>query len=107
MSVAVRVGGTRSEADRWSFVALALATIGLAVSVWFILKSETDTAQVRWWLVVAPLFVTAIPVLLPRHAVRVTAVVVLGAWCLLTGFSIGMLLLPALIAAVVAVIREG
>ena len=107
VSVAVRVGGTRSEADRWSFVALALATIGLAVSVWFILKSETDTAQVRWWLVVAPLFVTAIPVLLPRHAVRVTAVVVLGAWCLLTGFSIGMLLLPALIAAVVAVIREG
>jgi hypothetical protein len=81
--------------------------IGVAVSIWFVLSSETDPAGVRWWLVVAPLVVTAIPVLLPRHGVRVTAMVVLGAWCVLAVFSIGMLLGPALSAAVVAVVREG
>ena len=107
MSVAVCVRGTRSAAERWSFAAFLLATIGLVLSIWFIVGSETDTSQVRWWLVFAPLVVTAIPVLLPRHAVRVTAVVVLGAWCFLTGFSIGMLLLPALIATVVAAVKEG
>jgi FtsH-binding integral membrane protein len=107
VSVALRLGGTRTEAERWSFLALALAAIGLAFSIWFILGSDSDPAGVLWWLVVAPLVVTAVPVLIPRHVVRVTAMAVLGAWCVLTGFSIGMLLLPALIAAVVAVVREG
>ena len=107
MSVALHLGRTRSAADRWSLLALALAAIGLAVSIWFIFSSDSDPAQVVWWLVAAPLFVTAIPVLLPRRGVRVAAAVVLGGWCVLTGFSIGMLLLPALSVAVVAATREG
>ena len=107
MSVALLVGGTRTAAQRWSFLALALAAVGLAASIWFIFGSDGDPAQVVWWLVAAPLFVTAIPVVFPRREARVAAAVVLGGWCVLTGFSIGMLLLPALAAAVVAVVREG
>jgi hypothetical protein len=105
MSIALRLSRQRSETERWSFVALVFAGVGLALSIWFVLGSQDDASQVRWWLVVAPLFVTAVPVLIPRHAARVGAMVVLGGWCFLAVFSIGMLLVPALIAAVVAAVK--
>jgi hypothetical protein len=104
---AVRLIRHRSDAERWSFLALLLAVVGLSVSIWFIFSSQSETSQIRWWLVALPLVVTAAPVLVPRHGVRVAAAVLLGVWCFLTGFSIGMLLLPALLAALAAVVREG
>jgi hypothetical protein len=97
----------RSPAERWSFAAFLLAAIGLVLSVWFIVGSQTDTGQVRWWLVVAPLVATAIPLLVPRHGIRLGAVIALGGWCLLAALSIGMLQLPALIASVVGALRQG
>ncbi len=106
VSFALSIRTTLSDAQRWSFAAFVLAAVGLACSIWFILGSDSDPAQVRWWLVAFPLVVTPIPVLLPRHGVRAAVMVALGGWCLLTGFSIGMLLLPALFAGVLAVVRN-
>jgi hypothetical protein len=95
-----------AEAHRWSLAAFALSTLGFVLSIWFILGSETDTGDVRWWLVVAPLFVTAIPLVLARRGVRLAAMLALGAWCVLGLFSIGILQVPALGAAVAAVLKE-
>ena len=44
--------------------------------------------------------------LLSDHRVRIAAMVALGGWCVLAVFSIGFLLLPALVAEVVAVMKE-
>lgn len=106
MSVAVCVRGTRSAAERWSFAAFLLAAIGLALSIWFIVGSETDTSQVRWWLVFAPLVITAAPVVFSRQSVRVSALITLGAWCVVAIFSIGMLQLPALVVSVISAARD-
>ena len=107
MTTALRVRGMRSAADGWSFVAFLLAALGLAASIWFVVASQTETGQARWWLVVAPLVVAAIPLLVPRHGARVAAALALGAWCFVAMFSIGMLQLPALVAAAVAAARDG
>lgn len=106
MNAALHARRTHSEAQRWSFAAFMLAAVGLAASIWVIFGSETDTAEVRWWLVVVPLFVTSLPVALPQRGMRVAAVVVLAAWCAVTGLSIGMFLVPALIASVASLVRE-
>jgi hypothetical protein len=110
----IRLGGAavrdaRAANDRartWSIAAFALALVGLALSVSFILGSQTDTSDVRWWLVVAPTVVTAVPLLFPRLEVRVAAMAVLGTWCIVASFSIGLLLVPALAAAVAAAASE-
>jgi hypothetical protein len=106
VNVAAHIRGTRSAAERWGFAAFLLAGVGLALSIWFIVGSQTDTGDVRWWLVVVPLVVTATPVVVATHGVRLAAMIALGAWCVLAVFSIGMLQLQALLAAVVAVLRE-
>ena len=107
MTAALHAWRAHSEAYRWSLVAVALAAVGLVASIWVILGSDTDTSQVRWWLVVTPLLVTAAPVVLPQHVVRVAAMITLAAWCAVTGFSIGIFLVPALIASAVSLVREG
>jgi hypothetical protein len=104
--VSVAVWKRHSEAERWSFLAFALAALGLALSTWFILGSDSEVAEVRWWLVALPFALTALPVLVPRHGVRIAAAALLCVWCFLTGFSIGMLLLPALLVASVAVVKD-
>jgi hypothetical protein len=107
MSTAVRLRSMRTPAERWSVGAFLLAALGLAASVWLVVASQSDTDQVRWWLVSGPVVVTAIPLLIPRDGVRVATMLALGAWCFLAVFSIGMLQWPALVAAVVAVVRGG
>ena len=107
VTTALRVRGMRSGGQSGSFGAVRLAALGLAVSTWFVVASQTETDQVRWWLVAAPLVVAAIPLLVPRHGARVAAALALGAWCFVAMFSIGMLQLPALVAAVVAAARDG
>jgi hypothetical protein len=107
VSIALRLSRTRSDAERWSFVTLVLAVAGLALAIWFVIGSQSDTSEVRWWLVVAPLFITAAPVLIPRQGVRVAAFVALAGWCFLALFSIGMLLVPALLAALAAAVKGG
>jgi hypothetical protein len=90
----------------WSLAAFALAVLGFAASVWVIFGSDGDPSQARWPLVVAPLVLTFAPLLVPRQGVRIAAAVLLGLWCALTGFSIGLMLLPALGAAFMASVRE-
>ena len=106
MTTALRLRGMQS-AERWSFVAFLLAALGVGASVWFIAASQTETDDIRWWLVAAPLVVAAIPLLVPRAGVRVAAATVLGAWCFVAMFSIGMLQLPTLAAAIGAALRDG
>ena len=90
----------------WSLAAFVLAAVGLGCSVVVILGSDGDPSQVLWPLVVAPLVITLVPLVVPRQGARVGALVALALWCFLTGFSIGMLLLPALVAALMAAVRD-
>lgn len=90
----------------WSLAAFALATLGVGASVLVILGSDGDSSQVVWPLVAAPVALTLVLLLVRQDGVRLGAVVLLGLWCVVTGFSIGMLLLPALVAALMAVARE-
>lgn len=91
----------------WRTAALALAVLGVAAATWFVFAVDSDPGGVLWPLVVAPAFIALVPVLVPVSPARIGAMVALGAWCFVTGFSIGFLLLPALAALVGAVLREG
>jgi len=91
----------------WSLAALALAGAGVIASTWLVLAIDGDPGDVLWPLVVTPVAIALGPVLVPRDGVRLGAVVALGGWCLLTGFSIGLLLVPVFAAQVMAAIREG
>ena len=75
-------------------------------STWMIVASDGDPSQVVWPLVVAPVAICAVPVLVPHASVRIGAVLALGAWCVLTGFSIGFTQVPTLVAAYAAMSRE-
>lgn len=91
---------------RWSVIALDAATLGVALGAVLVLLSDSDPGSVLWGLVVLPLFLTAGPVLVPHHGVRLVALLALGAWCFTTGFSIGLLLLPSFMALFVALVRS-
>lgn len=106
MTAAARPWTRTSGARSPSVAGLVLAGLGVAAATWVILGADGDPSRVRWWLVVAPVAIAVVPVLVPVRAARVGAMVTLGAWCLVTGFSIGLLLLPALAALVAAALRE-
>ena len=106
VTVLTHADARTSVSRTWSLAALALATLGLGCAVVVILGSDGDPSQVVWPLVVAPLVFTLAPLLVPRHTVRIGAAVLLGLWCALTGFSIGLLLLPALGAAFLAAVTD-
>ena len=90
----------------WSLGAFALATLGVGASVIVILGSDGDSSQVVWPIVVAPVVLTLMPLLVRQHGVRLGALVLLGLWCAVLGFTVGVLLLPAFFAAFMAVTRE-
>ena len=90
----------------WDVAAFLLASLGVLAAIWLVVASDGDTSHVRWPLVVAPVAVALAPVVLPRERVRLAALVVLGVWCFLTGFTIGYLLLPALGALLASIMRE-
>ncbi|CAN5238790.1 hypothetical protein BH09ACT13_BH09ACT13_11820 [soil metagenome] len=92
---------------RWSIAALVLAGIGVAASTSLVLASDGDPGSVLWPVVVLPVAIAFAPLVVPRDRVRVGAAVAMGGWCVLTGFSIGFLLLPALVAQLGAAVREG
>ena len=92
---------------RWSVAAVWLAGAGVALSTWLILENDSDPGSVVWPLVVAPAAIALLPALVPRNGVRLAAAVAMGAWCVLAGLSIGILLLPALAAQIGAAFREG
>ncbi len=92
---------------RWSLAAWCLAVLGVAISTWFILETDSDPGGILWPLVLAPAVIALLPIVLPLTAVRLVAAVAMGAWCVLATFSIGMFLLPALAAQIGAVLEEG
>jgi hypothetical protein len=94
-----------SRSLRWSLGALGLAVVGVAAATW-VIGGDGDPTQVVWPLVFAPVAICAVPVLIRHQSARIGAVVALGAWCFLTGFSIGFTQLPALAAALATTIRE-
>ena len=86
--------------------AFGLSIAGVAAATAFIFASQDDPWGVRWWLVVAPVAISAFPLLVPKNAARLLAALVLTAWCVVAMFSIGMLLVPAAFVQWGAWIRE-
>jgi hypothetical protein len=100
-----RIPSRAAAPPDWSLGAFVFAAVGLGCSVLVIFGSDSDPSHV-WPLVVAPIGITLVPLLVPRQGARIGALVALGFWCFLTGFSIGMLLLPALFATLMAAARD-
>ena len=94
-------------ARAWSLAALALVAVAAVATVAVVLASGQDVASLRWPLVAAPLIGAALPVVLPRRATRISAAVVLFAWCVLAAASVGMLFLPAAFVALAAARKQG
>jgi hypothetical protein len=90
----------------WSLAALALAVAGVIASAWLVFSVDSDPAGVAWPLVVAPVGIALAPVLVSGTAARIGAMLAMGGWCVLGGFSVGLLLVPSLAALVVLVLRE-
>jgi hypothetical protein len=86
--------------------ALVLAAVGVVAAVALVFTTDQDPWSIRWWLVVAPVAITAFPLLVRKNPARLFAALLLTAWCIVAMFSIGMLLLPALFAQFGAWIRE-
>jgi hypothetical protein len=105
MAVA-RLPVVRSMPGGWSIAALLLAGAGVVAATWLVIAIDSDPGDVLWALVVAPIAIALAPVLVPRTGVRLGAAAAMAVWCLLTGLSIGLLLVPALVAQLVATIRE-
>jgi hypothetical protein len=105
----VNLVAQRHEVERaglWSIMALVFAGLGVAVAAWLVVALDSDPSGVLWPLVLLPVAIAIAPVLVPRRGVRLAAAFAMGAWCVVTGFSIGILLLPALAALIVASVRE-
>jgi len=90
----------------WSIAALVLAGAGVIAATWLVIAIDSDPDHVLWPLVIAPLAIALAPILAPRTGVRLGAAAVMAAWWFLTGFSIGLLLVPAFVVQLVAAIRE-
>ena len=101
-----RVTAAALRPGRWSVAALVLAAAGVIASIWLVVSTDSDPAEVAWPLIVAPVAVGLVPVLAPRRSARIGAAAAMSAWCILTGFTIGVFLLPALGALLGAVVRE-
>jgi len=96
----------QSQPGRWSFGALVLAGAGVTASTWLAVTTDGDPGRVLWTLVLAPLAITIAPVLAPRGDVRWAATAAMAIWCVIAATSIGLLLVPALVAQLGAALRE-
>jgi hypothetical protein len=73
-------------------------------------SSATSLDENGTWVLIPillPVLVALISVVSPRRAVRVAAVVLLGAFVAVAGFSIGLFYLPAAVAMIVAARARG
>jgi len=99
-------GRTRGGRPLASVLAFGLAILGEAASVALVVGSDSDPAGVRWWLLLLPVVVAALPVSLPAHGTRVAAAIGLALWTAIAGASVGLLFVPATAAALVAASRS-
>jgi hypothetical protein len=93
------------DARSWNLAALLAGAFGAACSG-VVIAAQTDLSSLNWPLILVPAVVVPVPLLVPRRAVRVGAAVVMGIWCWLCGFSIGMFFVPTLFLMIVAAKRE-
>jgi hypothetical protein len=77
-----------------------------AVCSGVVIAAQTDPWSVNWPLILVPAAVVPLPLLVPVRAVRVGAAVVMGIWCWLGGFSIGLFFIPTLFLMILAAKRE-
>jgi hypothetical protein len=89
----------------WSLAALAAGIFGAACAG-VVIASQSDPWSLNWPLILVPAAVVPLPLLVPRHSVRVGAAVVMGGWCVVTGFSIGLFFVPCLVLMIFAARRE-
>lgn len=95
-------GRARGSRPLASVLAFGLAILGEAASIALVIGADFDPAGVRWWLLLLPVVVAALPVSLPTHGTRVGAAIVLALWTALASASLGLFFLPATLAALVA-----
>ena len=95
-------GGVRRS---WSLAALFAGMLGAACAG-VVIAAQADPSSLNWPLILVPAAVVPLPLLVPGRAVRVTAAVVTGIWCAISGFSIGLFFIPAFFLMIVAAKRE-
>jgi hypothetical protein len=89
----------------WSLAALFAGAVGAACAG-VLIAAQPDPWSVNWPLILVPAAVVPLPLLVPGRAVRVVAAVVMGIWCWLCGFSIGLFFVPTLFLMILAAKRE-
>jgi hypothetical protein len=89
----------------WSLAALLAGVVGAACAG-VLIAAQPDPWSVNWPLILVPAAVVPLPLLVPVRAVRVGAAVVMGIWCWLGGFSIGLFFIPTLFLMILAAKRE-
>jgi len=93
------------DARSWNLAALFAGAFGAACSG-VLLAAQADPPSLNWPLILVPAAVVPLPLLVPGRAARVGGAVVMGAWCWVCGFSIGMFFAPTLLLMIVAAKRE-
>ena len=89
----------------WSLAAFLAGAFGAACAG-VVIAAQSDPSSLNWPLILVPAIVVPLPLLVQRRAVRVGGAVVMGMWCFLTGFSIGLFFVPCLVLMILAATRE-
>jgi hypothetical protein len=89
----------------WSLAALFAGAFGAACAG-VVIAAQSDPSSLNWPLILVPAVVVPLPLLVAGRAVRVGAAVVMGGWCWLCGFSIGLFFVPCLFLMILAAKRE-
>ena len=95
------IDGARS----WSVAALFAGAFASACSA-VVIASQSDPSSLNWPLVLLPVVAVPLPVFVSGHSVRVAAAAVMGVWCWLTGFSLGIFFVPCLLLMIGAASRD-
>jgi hypothetical protein len=93
------------DARSWNLAALFAGAFGAACSG-VLIAAQADPSSLNWPLILVPAAAVPLPLLLPLRTVRVGAAVVLGSWCWLAGFSIGLFFTPCLVLMIAAARKE-
>jgi len=99
---AIRLVRSRGLCGRgWSLVALAFCLAAVAAS-FAVVSSDQGVFDWRWWLLAFPLGACVAAVLLPQRNVLIGAAIVMTAWIVVSGFSVGLFFVPAFAALIFA-----
>ena len=93
------------DARSWSLAALVAGVIG-ATCAGLLIATQPDPSSLNWPVILIPAAVVPLPLVVPRRGARLAAAVVMGGWCALTGFSIGLYFVPCLLLMIGAARKE-